>query len=688
MRMALRCNYIKISIVLLCLNFLGIGALSAQDCEEQRTVDSLVLANLYNTTGADNWTVTWDLSEPMPTWFGVTMDEENCGVERLELSSNGLDNSIPEELFLTKLKVLDFSENELTGFLMNYDLFPLIEEIYLNDNQFYGIVPFFSQYPELHTLNIANNFFSFDGLEDLMEAEIDNVTYAPQADIPLIVSNNKIEVQAGGTVTNNTYTWYKDGQQLISIIGDEDILVNEDGVYYVEVRNSEVTVTSNPNQNLLLKSEEVAYSVDCDIPATPFLLAEETSFCIGTTEAFEISVKDYELSDNDYFQWYLNGEPWIIGEDNVQSFVDIEEDIEVSVIVTDATACSSEISNTVFITFEECGVTSGEEETEEMAEVEETEEVTETGCPDLPTPFITVDFTTICELSTGDIKEATLIIGPEPDECNIAIVQDGIIIDIQKDTIYTITEAGEYFVFFVDSNGCESDRSNSVFIDVINCSEDCDNEMLDDCSSGILDPIILCPDFCKFPTGNYAITQVTTQNFSCSINIVDQFCVRFTPLPAFNGQDTLQIIACNLDGFCDTVELEVLVDPFLCSMNNLVLPNTWGNNIEAWQEVKLNGGLGMVVTFDGQREFGEESTKIDIYPNPANEVVYIDFGSTNNPYKAYSIYNVLGQKITEESLQDLAESYVTVPVENYLPGVYFIKVNGTDKPIVKQIVIK
>lgn len=49
-----------------------------------RSKDSLELVKLYNTTGGDNWNISWDLTEPMNNWFGVLLNSEGC-VERLDL---------------------------------------------------------------------------------------------------------------------------------------------------------------------------------------------------------------------------------------------------------------------------------------------------------------------------------------------------------------------------------------------------------------------------------------------------------------------------------------------------------------------------------------------------------------------------------------------------------------------------
>ena len=65
-----------------------------QCVEGCRSSDSLALVALYHATDGPNWTRTWDLDEPMNTWYGITLNEEGC-VARLRLNSNGLTGVIP-----------------------------------------------------------------------------------------------------------------------------------------------------------------------------------------------------------------------------------------------------------------------------------------------------------------------------------------------------------------------------------------------------------------------------------------------------------------------------------------------------------------------------------------------------------------------------------------------------------------
>jgi len=107
-----------------------------------RLNDSLALVALYNSTNGANWTNTWDLSQPMDGWYGVTLNGDGCVIE-LSLSSNLLTGSIPIELEnLTKLTSLWLNENELTGGIpVELGKLSNLEFLMLQYNQLTGSIP-------------------------------------------------------------------------------------------------------------------------------------------------------------------------------------------------------------------------------------------------------------------------------------------------------------------------------------------------------------------------------------------------------------------------------------------------------------------------------------------------------------------------------------------------------------------
>ena len=142
--------------------------------------DSLELVKLYNATNGPNWTNSWNLTQPVSTWYGVTL-LSNEGVSEIDLSANGLTGTLPylqiselERFIITnnsvagsvpnfnfpKLQYLGLSLNELSGSLPNFN-FPNLTAMFLNVNQFSGVLPNFNM-PSLFTLSISGNNFSGD----------------------------------------------------------------------------------------------------------------------------------------------------------------------------------------------------------------------------------------------------------------------------------------------------------------------------------------------------------------------------------------------------------------------------------------------------------------------------------------------------------------------------------------------
>ena len=71
-------------------------------------------------------------------------------------------------------------------------------------------------------------------------------------------------------------------------------------------------------------------------------------------------------------------------------------------------------------------------------------------------------------------------------------------------------------------------------------------------------------------------------------------------------------------------------------------------------------------------EVFENVSNIYLYPNPSKD--FVNIGITNSEFpKAYSIYNALGQKITE--VQISSDSDLTINTSNLSIGTYFINVS-------------
>jgi len=168
-------------------------------------------------------------------------------LKTLRLDGNALAGNIPAFLGnLTNIQTLSLGQNQFSGFVP-VELTNITGMTYLSlfSNQLSGPLPDFSRLPSNFKTHIMRNKFTFAGMEqNISKLE----AYAWQADIPMYANGVQVgktsgtpatlSVDAGGTLSKNTYRWYKDNILTATITGNPNFLAAEDGVYRVEVVNS------------------------------------------------------------------------------------------------------------------------------------------------------------------------------------------------------------------------------------------------------------------------------------------------------------------------------------------------------------------------------------------------------------------------------------------------------------------
>jgi hypothetical protein len=192
------------------------------------------------------------LSERIPAELGNL-----TYLHELNLKDNNLRDSIPSSFGnLTNLTSLDLSQNNNLSGTIPASLSNLqhLRFFSINNDKFEGAVPvFLSSLPQLDTLEILFNYFNFDGIETLAQHNFEVFEYFNQKKINIHLNNNILSVYAGGTLSNNTYKWYRDGALAATITGDSTFTPTGSGIYNVEVTNSVAT-------KLTLKSDTVTFS--------------------------------------------------------------------------------------------------------------------------------------------------------------------------------------------------------------------------------------------------------------------------------------------------------------------------------------------------------------------------------------------------------------------------------------------
>jgi Leucine-rich repeat (LRR) protein len=166
----------------------------------------------------------------------------------LELSGNHLNGDIPFSFGNLNLSHLGLGNNCLTGIIpSSLGNIEYLSYLNLSNNQLSGTVPAALRKLEYINrfggfLDLSNNNFTFDGIE-LIAQTFPNAVYFAQRLIPVHQNGNALSVSVGGTLSNNTYTWFNlsEAADTSVIKGDSVFQPKQNGLYRVKVTNSIAT---------------------------------------------------------------------------------------------------------------------------------------------------------------------------------------------------------------------------------------------------------------------------------------------------------------------------------------------------------------------------------------------------------------------------------------------------------------
>ncbi len=122
--------------------------------------DSLALVALYDSTDGANWTTTWDLNQPISTWSGITII--NNQISKINLYNKNLTGSIPSEIGnLDSLEYIRVGFNKLEGkipgTIVNLKKLYYLDVYYNNLTD--SIPDFLGDVTNLQTLKLDRNSF-------------------------------------------------------------------------------------------------------------------------------------------------------------------------------------------------------------------------------------------------------------------------------------------------------------------------------------------------------------------------------------------------------------------------------------------------------------------------------------------------------------------------------------------------
>lgn len=267
------------------------------------------LSNLNELNWSDN-----RLTGSIPAAIGNLVN-----IRDLHLNDNGLSGNIPDTfLNLQLLFTLNLSNNKLTGKIPpSLNHITNLVELYLENNKLSDTIPALAGLAKLLNLDISENKLTFAGMEAVAEI-FPFAIYSPQARIKLNERDNVLSASAGGTLSNNTYKWYKDGIPFRTNIGDSTLTITSNGFYTVTIKNNIAT-------KLILHSDTVKY-VTLPLSVLSFTVANDNSdIVLKWRTANEINTSYFEVQKStDGFTYSAQGK--VIAKNNLSvnnySFVD------------------------------------------------------------------------------------------------------------------------------------------------------------------------------------------------------------------------------------------------------------------------------------------------------------------------------------------------------------------------------
>lgn len=98
----------------------------------------------------------------------------------------------------------------------------------------------------------------------------------------------------------------------------------------------------------------------------------------------------------------------------------------------------------------------------------------------------------------------------------------------------------------------------------------------------------------------------------------------------------------------------------------------------AWNAGFYHLDMSFLVTFNPSGITENSNHRINLFPNPADETITLDFAGTDNEIITASILDVAGREVysVQESYTSPALKHITLKTESLTPGIYFCRVSG------------
>lgn len=293
------------------------------------------------------------------------------------LNSNSSTRNFPSWIYkLNKLKELKLNGSSLAGTIPSNiggaDGLTHLESVDLSSNQLEGPIPDLTANLLILTLDISGNKFRFaDFYEEFPIYITKNFIYSFQAktdDIKTVTggvggSKTLTMFEDGRTAPGDTFQWYKgtapNGVLISGATSRQYTITNLSasniGDYYCLCTNTQMTISSSPNTNLVLERNPIHLNViSCD-PVVGTLVDNTTEHCKNKTSSFSFVSSNVQVIS---YVWSSINSSGVAVNTNTNtsgnySFVfDTVGDYTVTLEVLKGDGCTSNFSKT--ITVEDC----------------------------------------------------------------------------------------------------------------------------------------------------------------------------------------------------------------------------------------------------------------------------------------------------------------------------------------------
>jgi len=104
-----------------------------------------------------------------------------------------------------------------------------------------------------------------------------------------------------------------------------------------------------------------------------------------------------------------------------------------------------------------------------------------------------------------------------------------------------------------------------------------------------------------------------------------------------------------------------------------------------------HSGMGMKGIINVVSTMGVENSQsmvFSFYPNPAVDVINVNFSSGDNSGVTYSVFNLAGQKMRSAKVQMGDQNSISIPVADLPRGIYMVTVSNGNAQRTKRIILQ